>query len=147
MGGGKVVVGNNCFIGYQSLILKDTQIGDNVIIGARAVVKGIIPSNTVWAGCPAKQICTTEDLYKKLSLRRIQEAFFRRDIVRETKKREPTIGEMGLFCCLFLERNELNYSKYVKNIEFNGIKSSPHLKEYFFSSSPMFSSFEEFLSA
>lgn len=48
--GGKVVIGNNCFVGYQACILKDTTIGDNVIIGARSVVKGIVPSNTCWGG-------------------------------------------------------------------------------------------------
>ena len=63
--GGEVIIGNNCFIGYDACILKGTTIGDNVIIGARAVIKGIIPSNTVWGGCPAKQICTLESYSKK----------------------------------------------------------------------------------
>ena len=48
--GGRVTIGDNCFIGYESIILKDTIIGDNVIIAAGAVVKGEIPSNTVWGG-------------------------------------------------------------------------------------------------
>lgn len=63
--GGRVIIGNNVFVGFQALILKGTTIGDNVIIGARSVVKGIIPSNTVWAGVPARQICTIDDYYKK----------------------------------------------------------------------------------
>lgn len=48
--GGKVIIGNNCFIGYGTTILKNTVIGDNVIIAAGAVVKGIVPSNTIWGG-------------------------------------------------------------------------------------------------
>ena len=47
--GGEVIIGNNCFIGFEALILKNTVIGDNVIIGARSVVSsGKVPSNTVW---------------------------------------------------------------------------------------------------
>ena len=63
--GGHIKIGNNCFIGYEACILKGTTIGDNVIIGARAVVKGNVPPNTVWGGVPAKQICTLHELYEK----------------------------------------------------------------------------------
>ena len=143
--GGDVVIGNNCFIGYQACIMKGTHIGDNVIIGARAVVKGNIPSNTVWAGCPAKQICTLEELYEKKSSIRIESALKRRDHVRENKKREPCIEEMGLFSLLFLERTNENYDKYFKNIEFNGIKDNEKLRKYFFESVPIYDSFECFL--
>jgi acetyltransferase-like isoleucine patch superfamily enzyme len=53
---GTITVGNNVFIGHGSIILPNTQIGDNVVIGARSVVKGVIPSNVVVAGVPAKII-------------------------------------------------------------------------------------------
>lgn len=35
---GKVTIGNNCFIGMNSVILKGASIGDNVIIGAGSIV-------------------------------------------------------------------------------------------------------------
>lgn len=143
--GGEVVIGNNCFIGYQSCILKGTTIGDNVIIGARSVVKGNIPSNTVWAGTPAKMICTLEDLYKKRKETRATDAIYRREHIKKVKGRNPTIEEMGMFGFLFLERTEEMYEKYIKNIIFNGLKASPKVKENFFSTVPLFSSFEEFL--
>ena len=60
-----ITIGNNCFIGARSFILPGTTIGDNVIIGAASVVKGNIPPNTVWAGNPAKQICTIEEFANK----------------------------------------------------------------------------------
>lgn len=56
-----IKIGNNCFIGARSFILPGTEIGDNCIIGAASVVKGKIPSGTVWCGNPAKQIMTTEE--------------------------------------------------------------------------------------
>lgn len=145
-GGGKVVIGNNCFIGYNAVILKNTEIGDNCIIGARAVVKGKIPSGTVWAGCPAKQICTLEEFYLRRKKNEVKEAIYRRNVIRDEFHRNPTIYEMGLFCFLFLERTENNYEKYVKNIEFNGIKENKRLKHLFFGSAPVFNSYDEFLS-
>lgn len=144
-GGGKVKIGNNCFIGYEALILKGTEIGDNVIIGARSVVKGHIPSNTVWAGCPAKQLCTVEELYERRVANRIKDAIIRRDHIREMFKREATISDMGLFAYLFLERTEDNYNRYLRDVDINGVKDSPHLRSFFYNSRPSFSSFEDFL--
>lgn len=145
-GGGKITIGDNCFIGYNAVILKNSEIGDNCIIGARSVVKGKVPSGTVWAGCPAKQICTIEEYYQKKKNNRLKEALYRRDFIREKMQRNPSISEMGLFCFLFLERTEGNYERYVKNVEFNGIKEHKRLKHHFFSSVPTFNSYEEFLS-
>lgn len=54
-------IGRNVFIGARATILPGTVIGDNVIIGAGSVVKGIIPPNTVWGGIPAKQLCTVNE--------------------------------------------------------------------------------------
>ncbi len=42
-----VVIGNNCWIGANTIILRGTTIGDNCIIGAGCVVKGNIPPNTI----------------------------------------------------------------------------------------------------
>lgn len=53
-GNGKVVIGNNVFIGVNSVILPNVVIGDNVVIGAGSVVTSDIPSATVAAGVPAK---------------------------------------------------------------------------------------------
>lgn len=145
--GGGVRIGNNVFIGYQALILKNTTIGDNVIIGARSVVKGNVPSNTVWAGVPARQICTIEDYYQKKLQNRLQDAFSRCDHIRKVKGRNPEIHEMGMFSYLFLERTIENYERFIKNIEFNGIKDNPVVKSFFFSSKPIFPTFEEFLKA
>ena len=51
-----VIIGNNVFIGMDSLILKGVKIGDGAIIAARSVVTKDIPENEIWGGNPAKFI-------------------------------------------------------------------------------------------
>ena len=53
---GKVVIGNNVWLGDKVSVLSGVNIGDNVIVGANSVVTKNIPSNCVVAGIPAKII-------------------------------------------------------------------------------------------
>lgn len=62
---GIIKIGSNVFIGANSIVLCNTRIGDNVIIGAGSVVTKDIPSNSVYAGNPARFICTFEEYKKK----------------------------------------------------------------------------------
>jgi maltose O-acetyltransferase len=62
VGGGKkwyagtLKIGNNVFIGANSIIVKPITIGSNVIIAAGSVVTKDIPDNCMVAGVPAKII-------------------------------------------------------------------------------------------
>ena len=51
-----VVVGKNCFIGANSMILPGVTIGDEVVVAAGAVVTKDVASNTMVAGNPASSI-------------------------------------------------------------------------------------------
>ncbi len=62
---GKVSIGNNVFVGAETLILPNTKIGDNCIIGASSVITKNIPSGSVVAGNPAKIIMSTEEYIKR----------------------------------------------------------------------------------
>src|SRR5690606_12118651 len=56
-----ITIGNNVFLGYGAIILPGTEIGDNVIIGAGSIVKGKVESDSIYAGMPAKFICSVDD--------------------------------------------------------------------------------------
>ena len=62
---GRVTIGDNVFIGAESVILPNVKIGDNVIIGANSTVTKDIPNNVVVAGNPARIICTLNDYLDK----------------------------------------------------------------------------------
>lgn len=62
---GRVTIGDNVFIGAESVVLPGVTIGSNVIIGANSTVTHDIPDNTVAAGSPARVICTLEAYLEK----------------------------------------------------------------------------------
>lgn len=53
---GDIVIGTNVWIGNNVIILKDTVLGENLIVAAGAVVSGVFPSNVIIGGVPAKII-------------------------------------------------------------------------------------------
>ncbi len=61
----KVKIGSRVFIGHSAEIMPGVSIGDDVIIGAGAVVTRDIPSNSVAVGAPAKVISTFEEWKEK----------------------------------------------------------------------------------
>lgn len=52
----KVIVGDNCYFGLGAKIFGSVKIGNNVMVGANAVVTKDIPDNAVVGGVPAKII-------------------------------------------------------------------------------------------
>lgn len=62
---GMITVGNNVFIGWDTIIMPNVTIGDNVIIGAGSIVTKNIPDNTIAVGVPAKPINTIEGYFEK----------------------------------------------------------------------------------
>lgn len=51
-----IIIGKNCFIGCNALILKGTELGEGCVVGAGAVVSGRFEAGSVIAGNPAKVI-------------------------------------------------------------------------------------------
>lgn len=62
---GRVIIGDNVFIGAESVVLPGITIGNNVIIGANSTVTHSIPNNSVAVGNPARVICSLEEYLEK----------------------------------------------------------------------------------
>ncbi len=60
-----VTIGDNVFIGINSIVLKGVKIGNNVIVGAGSVVSKDCDDNSVYAGIPARKICSIEEYYNE----------------------------------------------------------------------------------
>ena len=62
---GKIKIGNNVYIGNNSLIMPGVTIGDNVLVAAGSVVTHSVPDNVVIGGNPAKLLCSLEEYYQR----------------------------------------------------------------------------------
>lgn len=59
-----VSIGDNVFVGVDSIILPGVTIGSNVVVGAGSVVTKDVPDNTVVAGNPARRL-TSFDAFQE----------------------------------------------------------------------------------
>ena len=66
---GPITIHDNSFIGVNSIIMPNVTIGPNSIVGAGSIVTKNVPPNTVYAGNPAKHICTYEEYLEKCQLK------------------------------------------------------------------------------
>lgn len=62
---GKIIIHDNCFIGMHSTILPGVSIGPNSIVGAGSLVRKNVEPNSVYAGVPAKRICSINEYAEK----------------------------------------------------------------------------------
>jgi len=65
IGMGGSIIGDNCYVGPGVKIVKPVHIGNNVVIGANAVVNKDIPDNTMVAGIPAVPIKRYNEVTQK----------------------------------------------------------------------------------
>ena len=54
---GCIEIGDNVFIGADTVIMNNVKIGNEVVIGAGSIITKDIPDNSIVAGVPAKVIC------------------------------------------------------------------------------------------
>lgn len=89
---GKVIIGNNVFVGMNAIVCPNVRIGDNVIIGAGSVVTKDCMDNGVYVGSPAYKIMDIEEFYDKRHNLQLEEAkelavaYFKRFGKRPTKE-------------------------------------------------------------
>lgn len=140
----KTVIGDNVFIGMNSIILMGANIGNNVIVGAGSVVRGTIPDNVVVAGQPARVICTLEQHYHSLKNRCITEAAQTYLEYRRTYGERPTVAQMGSFWPLFLQHDAALLQKYNVLTALSGDDEEDIVRCWLNSDPPPFESYEAF---
>lgn len=140
----KTVIGDNVFLGMNTIVLMGSEIGNNVIIGAGSVVSGRIPDNCVAVGNPARVIRTLDEHYAKRKKAYVGEA-------KETAKefyrkygRKPTIEDMGAFFPIYLERNIESIRDNNLNVSLSG-DDTDEVVEAFLFSEKLYASYDDFL--
>lgn len=63
---GRVNIGDHVFIGANVTVLPGVSIGDNAVIGAGAIVTTDVEADSVYAGVPARKLCTIAQYQEKL---------------------------------------------------------------------------------
>ncbi len=108
-------IGNNVFIGINSIILMGANIGDNVIIGAGSVVNGKVDSNSVYAGNPAVKIHTLDEHYKKIKDDFENSALITVKRLQEKYNSPIRLEDLGIYTSLFVEKTDENMEYYFKH--------------------------------
>ena len=62
---GQVTIGNDVFIGAESVVMPGVTIGNRVIVGANSTVTHDVPDNSVVVGSPARILCTVDEYLDK----------------------------------------------------------------------------------
>lgn len=63
---GRIKIGKQCLIGADTIIMPGVEMQDNCILGAGSILTSSMPKGTVFAGVPAKFVCTIEEYGDKL---------------------------------------------------------------------------------
>lgn len=142
--GAETVIGENCFIGINSVLLMGTQLGNNVIVGAGSVVHGKFPDNVVIAGNPAKIICTLEEHYNNRKKKTTHEAIMCAKKYYERFGKWPKPSEMNGFKFLFTPREKGVVNEYGIKFECNGDETDEVI-EQFYNSKPVWENYDAFL--
>lgn len=139
-------IGNNVFIGTRALILMNTTIGDNVIVGAGSVVSGNFGSNIVIAGNPAKIVCTIEEYYEKLKSRFDKSAKIYYQQMSNYYGRALEESEMDWFVTLWNSEDKDARRKILSTHRIDGDDKSKVIDDVM-NVKPQYSSYEAFLNS
>lgn len=85
----KTVIGDNVYIGMNTIILGGVTIGSNVVIGAGSIVSRDVPDNCVAAGNPVRVIRSIDEYYEKRKVKQIEEAVLMVKEYYRTYKQKP----------------------------------------------------------
>lgn len=138
-------IGDNVFIGINSIVLMGAVIGDNCIVGAGSVVSGKFESNSVIAGNPAKKICTLEEYYQRRKKHELDAARLYVKKWIEKYGKDPSVEDMtNAFSWLYYPHTLENLKTNSRLFNYNGINDEVFKNNYLNTEAP-FESFQTFL--
>lgn len=140
----KTIIGNNCFIGMNSIILMGSQIGNNVIVGAGSVVSGKFPDNVIIAGNPARIIKNLDEFYISRKEKTLEEARLTYLEYKKIYNTEPSIKEMGSFWQLYLPKDKKKLKEYNIFTKLSGDNEKEIIDYWMNNVNPEFESYEKF---
>lgn len=141
-----VEIGSHVFIGMNAVITCGVKIGDHVIIGAGSVVTKDCEARAVYAGNPAKKICTLDEFYRRRASCQFAEA---REIALRYRARFGVQPPMEVFkehFMLFVTRAEADACPVFKS-QMAQMDSYDLTAAYMDSHPPMYDGYEAFLKA
>lgn len=140
---GKVKIGNNVYFGRNCSVFKGVTIGNNCIIGFGSIVTKDIPDNSIAVGAPAKVIGSIEQYYEKRCNKSIKEALAYAKSIQDRYHRRPYIEEFWEEFPFFVDKEniqdypQLPYKKQLGNSYDLWLKNHKRI----------FNGFEDFLNA
>ncbi|MEJ5054248.1 acyltransferase [Sphingobacterium sp. MYb382] len=138
----KVIIGDNVWFGQNCTLLKGVTIGDNCIIGYGSVVTKSIPPGSVAVGVPAKVVSSVEDFYQKRKSYYLEEVVEYAISIMDQLNREPTIEDFfDDYVCFVDKRNIHEYSAIPFHRVFNSTKRELWLEHH----QAEFLGFDEFM--
>lgn len=141
---GKVQIDDNVYIGTNALILKGVHIHSNVIIGAGSVVTKDCESDSVYAGVPARRICSLEEHYEKRKNAQLKEALELFKSYYERYNQIPDKKIFSEFFYLFEDRNLPLLEEFKYQMNNNGNYEICE-NEYLSGKGQHFESYEKFI--
>lgn len=141
---GIVEIGNNVFIGMNTIIERNVKIGDNVVIGAGSIVTKDCESNGVYAGVPAKKLMSINEYFAKRLVKQKEEAKKLAQQYYDRFKQYPNPEVFHEYFMLFGTENDV----MLNDIFLNKLKLGDTEKlsiEYMKKHAPEFSNYEEFM--
>ncbi len=139
-----VKIGNNVFIGMNSIILRGVTIGNNVIIGAGSIVSTDCEDNSVYAGNPAKKIMSLEEYYQKRKERQRSEIENLAKNYYDRYKKIPSKEIFHEYFMAFSSWEEVKNENVFRNKMRLGTGEDSS-KEYLIRNERLYSSYEDFI--
>lgn len=140
---GRIRIGNNVAFGRHVMILKGVTIGDNCFIGANSTVVKDIPANSIAVGSPAKVVMSLEEYYQKRLTVCEEEALDYARSIQERFCRKPVPADFWEEFPLFVSGDEVGKYPEIPIRRQLG----PAYHKYLSSHKAKYNSFEAFLDA